>query len=161
MAGEVREIVRGVQEVSAGLNAIKLATDAAALKALLAAQRVAKTSVKSGMRGRPRWDHRGAIGESGGEPAVSLRLSPHHVAKSGGPGSMTGHLRSAVGVVKRPKKVGNRYQGGLGCGGSASITNIYRKKTNGKYPFVKPGVDRAAPKMRAAFETAWAKATET
>jgi hypothetical protein len=159
--GDVKQIIKGIREAQHSLDAITARTDAATLKAMLSAQRAAKTSVKSGMRGRPRWDHRGAIGRGKTVPAVSLNLNPHHVEKSGGPGMLTGSLYRAVGVVKRPKKIGNEYKGGIGCGGPKSITNQYRLETNGRYPFVQPGVDRAKVKIRTAFETAWAKATET
>ncbi|MEV6720609.1 hypothetical protein AB0M94_06715 [Streptomyces xanthochromogenes] len=129
----------------------------ATLKALKASQTVAKASVKSGMRGRPRWDHRGKSQRTG--PDVSLRLNPHHVSKGGGPGKLTGRLYGAVGVVKRPKLLPEGgYSGGVGCGGKESVTNLYRGVTESRFPYMKPGVKKAEPKMAVVWQAAWAKA---
>jgi hypothetical protein len=131
--------------------------DLATLAALKKSQQAAKTAVRSGMRGRARWDHRGA-GKSG--VAVNLKLNPPHVAKSGGPGQLTGHLRRAVGSVKRPKKVEGGWSGGVGAGGRESSTNVYRAKVEGAYPYMKPGVEKVKPKIPAIYHAAWLKATQ-
>lgn len=158
MPGEVSEIIKGVKECAAALDEITARTDAATLAGMRAAHIVAKRQVKSGMRGRPRWNHRGPIK---GLPAVDLPQYPAHSARSGGPGKMTGSLSANVGYVKRPIKVGSTYEGGVGCGGrKAPITNLYRFDIESKYPYMRPGVDKAKPKIRDAFEAAWAKATE-
>jgi hypothetical protein len=61
--------------------------------------------------------------------------------------------------VKRPKRLApGTYAGGVGVGGPLSETNLYRKHVEAKYPYMKPGVKKAEPKMRAAMEVAWRKA---
>lgn len=157
----IRAVAKGLSELQAELNAMDARIDVATLAGLKASQNVAKARIKAGMRGRPRWDRRGVTGRNGGEPAVNLNLTPHHVTKSGGPGRLTGHLSGAVGGVKRPKKVRRQYVGGVGVGGPLSITNLYRAKVNSKYPFIEPGVRKAEPKIAEAYKKAWAKATET
>jgi hypothetical protein len=121
-----------------------------------AAQNVAKSSVKRQIRGRPRWDHRGASSRTGG--AVNLHLSPPHVSRSGGPGRLTGVLARGVGGVRKPKPApGGGFQGGVGVGGG--VRNLYKKRTEAKFPYFAPGVKKAEPKMAAVWEAAWAKAT--
>jgi hypothetical protein len=153
--------VRGVKEALGELDAIQARVDAATLAAMKSAQTVAKAQIKSGMRGRPRWDKRGPIKSGRAAPAVNLNLSPHHVTKSGGPGSLTGHLRSAVGAVKRPKRTGQaQYSGGVGVGGPRSSTQIYRKEVEADYPYMAPGVKKAEAKMSAVWQKAWARAMD-
>lgn len=154
-------VVRGVDECISAVEEMQAAVDAATLAGLKTAQKIAKKSVKAGMRGRPRWNHRGKIGEGKGGEAVTLSQYPSHSTRSGGPGRLTGNLSRAVGTVKRPKRnVTGTYSGGIGAGGPSSITNIYRKEVNKDYPYIKPGVDKAQPKIQAAYEELWAKATE-
>lgn len=157
--GGISAIVRDIKPITAELDAMTVRVNVATLAAMKAAQSAAKATVKQGMRGRPRWDKRGAIGRNKSEPAVNLNLSPHHVSKGGGPGSLTGHLRGAVGAMKRPKLKGRyTYSGGVGVGGKDSITQIYRKEIEGDYPYMKPGVKKAEPKMAKVWEAAWGKA---
>jgi hypothetical protein len=159
--GAIHAHIRDIKPDLAELDAIVLRTNAATLAAMKAAQTAAKQQVKSGMRGRPRWDHRGAIGRDKSVPAVNLNLSPHHVSRGGGPGLLTGTLRSQVGGVKRPKKVGRYgYSGGVGVGGKEQITNLYRFHTEGRYPYMRPGVKKAEKKMAVVWERAWAKAVK-
>lgn len=155
----VKAIVRGITPNMAELDAMVARTQVATLAAMKASQNAAKAQVKSGMRGRPRWDKRGKIGRNGGVPAVNLNLSPHHVTKSGGPGSLTGTLRRSVGAVKRPKRKGlYTYSGGVGTYGPDSATNLYRFRIEGQYPYVRPGVKKAEAKMAVVWEKAWGKA---
>jgi hypothetical protein len=155
LSAHIRDVKLDLSELDAMDERVRLAT----MAAMKASSQAAKGVVKQGMRGRPRWDKRGPIGRDGGVPAVNLNLTPHHVSKGGGPGSLTGHLRGAVGAVKRPKLKGRfTYAGGVGVGGPKSITNIYRFRTEGKYPFMRPGVKKAEPKMAVAWERAWGKA---
>lgn len=150
--------VRGVREVQSSLAAMNKKIDVATLKALKATQALAKKSIKSGMRGRPRWDHRGRTGRGG--TSVNLHLSPHHVTKGGGPGRLTGTLSRAVGGVRRPKPLpSGGFSGGVGVGGKKSIAVIYRAEVEARYPYMKPGVRKAEPKMAAVWQAAWAKAT--
>jgi hypothetical protein len=147
-----------VAETEAALTAMDRRVDVATLAALKKSQQAAKTAVKSGMRGRPRWDRRGN-GKSGAK--VNLKLNPTHVTKSGGPGQLTGHLRRAVGAVKRPKKVEGGWTGGVGAGGKTSTARFYRFKVEGSYPYMKPGVEKIKPKIPAIYHAAWEKATRT
>lgn len=156
-SGGIGIIVKGTRECQASMAAMNKRVELASLKALKASQTVAKASVKSGMRGRPRWDHRGKSQRTG--PDVSLHLTPHHVAKAGGPGRLTGRLSKAVGGVKRPKPLPEGgFAGGVGCGGKKSVTNNYRGITESRYPYMAPGIKKAEPKMALAWQAAWAKA---
>lgn len=151
--------IEGVNELSAALDTVSRRIDIATVAALKASQNLAKRSIRSGMRGRPRYDRRGAIGRNKTVPAVNLNLSPHHVSKSGGPGRLTGHLSAAVGGVRKPKKkFGEGWSGGVGVGGKQSITNMYRRHINARFPFIEPGVKKAEPKMAVIWEKAWDKA---
>lgn len=159
----VRQYIRNADDAIAAIAAIVKQVDAATLAALKKSQTVAKASVKSQMRGGPRWNHRGPINVGGlSDPAVTMDQYPAHSSRSGGPGKLTGHLSAAVGVVRRPKKLGvASYQGGIGAGGRRSVTQVYRKEVEARAPYMQPGVRKAEPKMSAAYEAAWAKATET
>jgi hypothetical protein len=150
--------IEGVSEVADALDAMSRNIDVATVAALKASQNLAKKAIRSGMRGRPRYDRRGAIGRNGSVPAVNLNLSPHHVAKSAGPGRLTGHLSGAVGGVRKPKKTSAGFSGGVGVGGKQSITNLYRREVNAKFPFIEPGVRKAQAGMPAIWEKAWDKA---
>lgn len=154
-----REVVKGVNEAIAALEDMQAAVNLGTLKATKASQTVAKRTIKSGMNGAPRWAERGAIGRDKTVPKVNLHRSPNHMPRGGPVGKLTGTLRKNVGGMRRPKLVRNTWHGGVGVGGPWNETNMYRFRANGKYPFMKPGVDKAAPKIRAAYETAWAKAT--
>lgn len=154
--GGITVRVKGVREAEAALKTMDKRIDLATLKALKASQQLAKSSIRSGLRGRPRWDHRGASARTG--PAVSLNLSPHHVSKSGGPGRLTGTLSRGVGGVRRPKPIpGGGFAGGVGVGGG--VRNLYKKRIEGTYPYFRPGLRKAEPKITAIWNTAWAKAT--
>ncbi|WKK26572.1 hypothetical protein QZH56_13825 [Streptomyces olivoreticuli] len=148
--------VRGAKEARAAVVAMERRIDTATIKALKASQNLARTSIRSGLRGRPRWDHRGKSSRTG--DTVRLNLSPHHVSKSGGPGRLTGKLIKGVGGVRRPKPLpGGGFQGGVGVGGG--VRNLYKKRLEATYPYVKPGIRRAEPKMAAVWSTAWGRAT--
>lgn len=157
--GEGFGIHTSVKAAEAELAVIQKHVDVATLAALKKVQATAKTSVRSSMRGRPRWDRRGKTG-NGGAP-VNLDLTPHHVSKGGGPGQLTGSLRRGVGGVKRPKKIPGGFQGGVGVGGKKTVANIYRKQVEDKFPFLAPGIKKAEKKFPIVWEKAWAKATET
>jgi hypothetical protein len=81
----ITAIVRGTKEVRTALTRMDREIDLATVRALKATQALAKKSIRSGMRGRPRWDHRGKSSRTG--PTVSLDLTPHHVGpRAAGPG---------------------------------------------------------------------------
>jgi hypothetical protein len=153
----MRIVVRGTREVEAALVKVSRQIDAASIAALKACQNSAKSSIKSGLRGRPRWDHRGKSARTG--DSVRLNLSPHHVTKAGGPGKLTGTLARGVGGVRKPKvnPTTGTVEGGVGVGGG--VRNLYKKRQEAKYPYVAPGLAKAQPKMPALWAAAWAKAT--
>jgi hypothetical protein len=129
--------------------------DVATIRALKATQGLAKKSIRSRMRGRPRWDHRGKSARTG--PTVKLNLSPHVVAKGGGPGRLTGKLARGVGGVRRPKPLpGGGFAGGVGVGGG--VRNLYKKRQEAQYPYVRPGLRKAEPKMAAVWQVHWGRA---
>ncbi|MFJ2399861.1 hypothetical protein ACIOUE_01055 [Streptomyces xanthochromogenes] len=153
--GELGAVVRGTKEGIAAITAMDKRLELASLKALKASQSAAKSSIKAKMRGRPRWDHRGKSSRTGA--SVRLNLSPHHVSKSGGPGRLTGRLSGGIGGVRRPKPLPEGgFQGGVGAGGK--LQNLYKRQVEDKYPYIKPGVRAAEPKMAVAWEAAWARA---
>jgi hypothetical protein len=154
-------LIRGIKECVAEIDKMQAKVDLATKAALKPAQSAASARIKSGMRGRPRWDKRGRVGRDKSVPAVDLKLNPHHVSRSGGPGKLTGTMRAEVGGRKRPKRSGVGWSGGVGAGGPASYTNIYRYKLENGFPFIKPGVKKAEPKIAEVYKKAWAKATET
>ena len=143
------------EDLHAALDTMSKRIDVATVSALKASQNLAKKSIRSRMRGRPRWDQRGKSRVY--DKSVNLNLSPHHVSKGGGPGKFTGHLGRAVGSVKKPMKVPGGYKGGVGVGGPMSSTNLYRALTEEKYPYFKPGVEKASKGMEAVWTKAWDK----
>lgn len=152
-------LMGGAKAVSAEITAMQARVEAASVAAVKQVQNTAKSSVKAGMRGRPRYDRRGPIGNGG--PAVNLNLTPHIIKKGGGPGSLTGNLRKSVGAVKKPEIRPDGVHGGVGVGGSRSLAQIYRREVEAEYPFLAPGIAKATPKFPAIWNAAWAKATST
>ncbi|MFI2184620.1 hypothetical protein [Streptomyces sioyaensis] len=157
MGEGITVIVRGTKEARTAVVAMDRRIDLATIKALRSTQNLAKRSIRSGMRGRPRWDHRGKSARTG--DTVRLGLSPHHTTKGGGPGRLTGKLIKGVGGVRKPKPIpGGGFQGGVGVGGG--VRNLYKKRTEGKYPYVRPGIRKAEPKMAAVWQASWGRATK-
>lgn len=154
--GDITVVVRGTREVRTALDAMDRRIDRATIAALKASQNLAKKTIKSGMRGRPRWDHRGRTGV-GGAP-VSLHLNPHHVRKGGGPGRLTGTLSRAVGGVRRPRRTPDGFSGGVGVGGRESLAVIYRAEVEARYPYMRPGLDKARAGMPVIWQRAWGRA---
>ncbi|WP_329564659.1 hypothetical protein [Kitasatospora sp. NBC_01266] len=153
----MRILVTGTKDVEAALTRVSRQIDAASIAALKACQSVTKSSIKAGLRGRPRWDHRGKSARTGA--TVRLNLTPHQVSKAGGPGKLTGTLARGVGGVRKPKAdplIGT-VQGGVGVGGG--VRNLYKKRLESQYPYVAPGVAKATPKMGPIWAKAWQRAT--
>lgn len=152
MDGLVDVVVTGAGRARAEIHKLGLRSDAATIAGIKALQREAKKNVKSSMRGRPRWDHRGASERTGGD--VSLNLSPHHASRSGGPGKLTGSLSRAVGGARRIKKRGPAWVGGVGVGG-VNVTNLYKRKVEARYPFLAPGVKKTEGRAEEIVTAAW------
>jgi hypothetical protein len=159
----VKTVVSGVKEAVSALDVMDTRTEAATLVALKKSQTAAKSSIKSLMNRAPRWNRRGPMSIGGREiaPAWDNGRRPVHNPRSGPAGKATGTLRGAVGGVRRPKRIiSGAYQGGVGVGGIQSVTNLYRKQANAKYPFMQPGVDKAQPKIAVIYREEWAKAVK-
>lgn len=150
----VRAIVKGGRELRTELTRMDARVEVATVAGLKAMQAAAKRNIRSKMRGRARWDHRGASDRTG--DAVDLYLSPHHSTRTGGPGKLTGELYRGVGAVKRPKKRGSTWVGGVGVGGR--VTNLYKRQVEGKFPFVAPGVKKTEAEAGPIWSKAWGKA---
>ncbi|MET8624533.1 hypothetical protein ABZW30_12380 [Kitasatospora sp. NPDC004669] len=159
MPGEMRAVVRGVKEAEAALVKMDANIDVATLKALKACQGLARKSIKGQLRGRPRWDHRGKSSRTG--DTVRLNLNPHVVAKSGGPGRLTGALSRSIRSNKKPMPLpGGGFNGVVFAGGRGGPQNLYKGQLEGQFPYFKPGVDKAEPKMAGIWAAAWGRATE-
>jgi hypothetical protein len=152
--GDISIRVEGLAELEAGLERMSRDIDRATVAGLKATQALAKKSVRSGMRGRPRWDHRGRSERTGED--VSLHLDPHHQERGGGPGRLTGTLARGVGGVRRPRKTAQGFEGGVGVGGG--MRNLYKGRTEAKFPFLKPGVDKVEPQFADIWLKAWGRA---
>jgi hypothetical protein len=150
--------VSGTKELNAVIRKVQRKVDVGTKYALKKVQGVAKTSIKSRMRGRPRWDHRGASSNTG--QGVNLMLNPKVVKKSGGPGKLTGDLARSIRGSKVPRSAGpGAYSAVVMSGGQKGYQNNYKGATEAKYPFFAPGIKNAEPKMPAIWEAAWAKAS--
>jgi len=155
----ITAIIRGARASSARISAMEAEVDLATVAALKKVQQVTRTSIRSGMRGRPRWDHRGQTSKGGG---ANLNLSPHHVTKTGGPGKLTGALASSIRKSRKPQPKGlGVYTAVVMAGGKGGPQNLYKGKVESKYPYFAPGVKKAEPKMAPVWNAAWAKATRT
>lgn len=110
------------------------------------------------MRGAPRWAHKGAD-RTTGAPAVNLDRTPDHIRRSGGPGQLTGSLYGSIRKSRKPRLTGvGSYSQVVMAGGKGGYQNRYKAEIESRYPFFKPGVDKATPKVRAIFEAAWGSA---
>lgn len=153
-------IVKGTKETRARIDVMQREVDLGTIAALKKVQGITRSSIRSNMRGRPRWDHRGASSRTGA--AIDLGLSPHHVTKSGGPGKLSGSLYSSIRRSRKPRRetIGT-YSAVVMSGGAGKVQNLYKGKIEAQYPFFGPGVLKAEPKMPAVWNAAWAKATRT
>lgn len=146
----------GSEALTKALSDLARAGDLGARDGIVAGGRRLVSITRGNMSGAPRWSRRGA-GKTGA--AVDTGRRPIHVARSGGPGVLTGGLRKNVHTL-RPR----RDTLGLGWTGKVSAMggrgdgryNLYAPKTEAAYPFLRPALvqfDRVAP---AIFEAAWA-----
>lgn len=139
------------------LTAMQKQVDLATVAALKKVTQQAAVSVRSGMRGRPRWDRRGKSRRTG--PEVNLHLSPHVVKKGGGPGRLSGQLVKYVKKSRRPRPAPGGASAVVFMGGSKTAVNIYKRKVEQEYPYFAPGIKKAEKKMPEVWAAAWAKAT--
>jgi len=150
MSGGIEAVWHGVKEFEAAIVAQNERVNAATLAALKANQNLIKRNVRSRLRGKPRWNHRGKSRRTG--PEVNIDTGKGHTPRSGGPGKFTGKLYRGVGGVRKPKWNGVYWEGGVGVGGG--VRNLYKKRVEAQFPYFKPAVE----KSEAAVEATWAKA---
>lgn len=143
----------GIEDARRELAAAAKRADKATLAALRANQNLLKREVRKGLRGGPRWGHRGKSSRTGA--AVDLGFGHH--PRGGGPGKLTGALLGGVGSVRRPKRTADHgYVGGVGVGGN--INNLKKGPLEARFPYFEPAFRRAYPKFAPTWEKAWAKA---
>jgi hypothetical protein len=150
--------VKGVREVSAVLSEMQVASNEGTRIALKKATSYTRTRIKGGMRGRPRWGHKGPDKVTGA-PSVNLHRAPDHISRSGGPGVLSGNLQRSIRTSRRarPEGIGGWSQVVM-AGGRGGYQNRYKGLIERDYPYFKPGVDKATPKVHAIFEGAWGAA---
>lgn len=157
-------LIEGAKAAELELAAMDKRVDAATIASLKKVQSLTAARVRSRLRGRPRWSHRGhGSGTWAFVPGFDTGGGKSHISRSGGPGRFTGTLNGAVKSSRKPRLKGfGTYSAVVFVGSkNAKIANIYKSKLEGKYPYFKPGVKSAEPKMPAVWNAAWAKATAT
>ena len=147
---------RGVTEVTEALRRVERNADKATVAAVRATQNVVKRKVRANLRNPPRWNHRGASSRTG--DAVDLPGSPYHSARDGGPGRFTGTLYRGVGGVRRPRNVAGKVYGGVGIGGG--VRNLYKGRTEQRYPYFAPATAGAEAEAAKIWEQAWTKVVD-
>lgn len=158
MAEGFSAIVKGTKEVGAMLGEMQVASNEGTRVALKRATSYTKGRIKGGMRGRPRWGHKGADPTTGA-PGVRTGRNPDHISRNGGPGQLTGNLSRSIRTSRKARPEGpGAWSQVVMSGGSGGYQNRYKRRIEGQYPYFKPGVDKAKPKVHAMFEGAWAAA---
>jgi len=149
----IQILIKGAKRVVKETEEIEARVDKATWFAVKENQRILKLAIRRRLRGAPRWNQRGAIGQA---PAVKV-AGPRHAPRSGGPGRMSGILYKGVGGKKRPlMRPGGVVVGGVGIGGA--INNFKKGKLEEQFPFFKPAVEETEPKMAKGYEKGWNKA---
>lgn len=156
MPNEFGAVIKGVREIEAKLGEMQVASNEGTRVALRQATRYTKRRIKGGMRGRPRWGHKGPD-KATGAPAVNTGRVPDHINRSGGPGRLTGDLSRSIRNSRRPRPEGiGRFSAVVMAGGEDGYQNRYKATVEKTTPYFKPGVEKAKPKVREFFEGAWA-----
>lgn len=151
----IRVSIKGLKEVEAELKQIMREGDDATKAAINAAGALVSRSIKSRMRGKPRWNHRGASKRTGPEVNVG---GPVHSPRGGGPGKFTGTLASGVAKSRRPRRAPGGFSGAVIMKSKdTTIRNLYKGQTEERFPFWAPGVAAATPKVEAVWEKAWTR----
>jgi len=149
--------MHGVDRFQTTTKEIERNVDFATVKALKAQQNLVKREVRKNIKGAPRWTERGKSRVY----QKTVRLAPGgntNNPRSGGPGKFSGALLGGLGGVRRPRKIGKWLTGGVGIGGK--VNNLKKHELERKFPFFKPAVEKAEPKMPAVYQKAWGKAVE-
>ncbi|MEY9864171.1 hypothetical protein ABH935_009825 [Catenulispora sp. GAS73] len=153
MTGVFSARFRGLAEVTEALRRVEANGDKATVAAIRSTQNLLKRKVRANLRNPPRWNHRGASSRTG--DAVNLPGSPYRSARSGGPGRFTGTLYKGVGGVRKPRTVAGKVYGGVGVGGG--VRNLYKGRTEQRFPYFAPGVSGAEAEVAQIWEQAWTK----
>lgn len=161
-----KAVIHGVRAAQAELTAMDKRVDAATIAALKKVQSLARARIRSRLRGRARWNHRGQATQGPWTfvPGFDLPGSRTvHISRAGGPGRFTGTLNSDVKASRKPRREGKgTYTAVVMMGSKTSpIANVYKRRLEAKYPYFAPGVNSAEPLMPAVWEAAWAKAIAT
>ena len=149
----IQIFTQGFDRVMKETEAIQTRVEKATWFAVKENQRILKLAIRRNLRGKPRWNQRGA---SGSIPGFKVP-GPRHAPRSGGPGRFTGDLYRGVGGKKRPLfEPGGTVVGGVGVGGK--INNLKKGTLEKKFPYFKPAVEATEPKMAQAYQKGWDKA---
>lgn len=155
MADGIGAIIKGTKEVSAMLTEMQVASNEGTRIALKKATSYTRSRIKGGMRGRPRWGHRGADPTTGA-PGFRTGRVPDHIARSGGPGVLTGDLQRSIRTSRRARAEGpGGWSQVVMAGGRGGYQNRYKARIESRYPYFRPGVTKAMPKVRSIFQASW------
>lgn len=143
---------RGIEEAKKELDRIDRDGRAATIGAVRAVQNLAKSRVRSRLRGKPRWGHRGASARTG--PAVDVAAG--HSSRSGGPGRFTGQLASGVSGMKRPRSGAGTVKGAVWMG-KGGVRNLYKWRQEEAFPYFEPAVKGMEPLVAPLWEKTWKK----
>jgi len=157
MSDFISVTVRGVRKFTAATEEVERNVDFATIKGLKAQQTLVKREVRKNLRGAPRWTERGKSKIY----STTWRITPGgntNNPRSGGPGKFSGALLGGVGGVRRPKKLLDVFIGGVGVGGN--VNNLKKHTLEREFPYFKPAVEKAEPKMSKVWEKAWGNAVE-
>lgn len=149
----------GVEKLVLDMEGIQKKVDLATVAATKKAQSAIVKSVKSRLRGRPRWNHRGRSRIYGAD--VNIPGMAKNSPRSGGPGKFTGMLYSGVGGKKRVVSLNGTVKGGVGVGGShLRPNNLKKRMLEQRYPFFEPGVKAAEASIGETYAAAWRAAID-
>lgn len=160
MSDFIKATMHGVKQFNATTLEVEKNVDFATVKALRANQNLVKREVRKNLRGAPRWTERG----SSRVYSSTFRTQPGantNNPRTGGPGKFSGTLLKGVGGAK-PKKLAGTWVGGVGVGGKKKLAanNFKKRDLETRFPYFKPAVEKATPKMPAVYQKAWGKAVE-
>jgi hypothetical protein len=154
---EIKGVLEGVEAAKKDLKRFEADGAAATVASVRAVQNLAKARVRSRLRGKPRWSHRGASSRTGA--AVNLG-GPAHSPRSGSPGRFTGQLSTGVSGMKRPRlRMAGEVEGAVWMG-KGSVRNLYKWKLEEQHPYFEPAVRGMEPLVAAVWEKAWRRVIE-
>lgn len=128
----------------------------ATVAGIKANQRVIVAAIRANLKGEPRWSQHGKNRVTGNNFQVQGTQGQHNSPRSGGPGRMTGDLYKGVGGVKKPRKESGTWYGGVGVGKMEN--NVKKGVWEAKFPYFKPAIEKALPKLAGRFDKDWDKA---